>query len=138
MLVDEKTTNTIIVIFVEKRVHKIEKIVGRRGSDVNTIINSVGQPRKRFIRQSTGIDWMDRRVRSKVEAGLLMIAWVEASQVIGITKWKLLCCKLQVKLCVGISNTTTFTVIREHDVRDKIAVRESTGPQKSIVTVTGN
>lgn len=42
MLVDEKTTNTIIVIFVEKRVHKIEKIVGRRGSDVNTIISSVG------------------------------------------------------------------------------------------------
>lgn len=42
MLVDEKTTNTVIVIFVEKRVHKIEKIVGRRGSDVNTIINSVG------------------------------------------------------------------------------------------------
>lgn len=42
MLVDEKTTNTIIVIFVEKEVHKIEKIVRRRGSGVNTIISSVG------------------------------------------------------------------------------------------------
>lgn len=42
MLVGEKTTNTIIVIFVEKEVDKIEKIVRRRGSGVNTIISSVG------------------------------------------------------------------------------------------------